>query len=531
MNKKIHLSIIVSLSVIIVSSTILLINFNPLNYRADYLLDKKVPGIVKGTARMVDTEAYFTKYELYESSMRLDLVCNNSNNLEISVGYKSPMEALAIAENPIKEVVIWSGGEIFPQNSFDYKLLQESPTNNLNRITKEWNLLSIGFYEDEYVKANERIWYLRIKDTSGGPYGYEKNITVEINGTQFSVPEFIPNIHHIEEFKLVFNKLIFETMLYPFFDGSREIIIPIRGVNHELAIEDEKTNNEIKGMTVNSSWSTTTPGTGSGSLWAVVFGTANYVGLGMDFLLYTPMEARSFILGCAKPTSPDMYKVGIMDYGWRVAYCMDGNEDQTDIPTCDQTDDDFLEDMCAFANNQLGLTGKLIVFPIGHGLSRFGEHKTITGKSRCIFGYWTNVVRLSEYEDMIDDITTDGTHVLLWVAASFGDGLDEFSSGDHNFKLESWSYQPRLIGNPSFGFTSHDYTYETFVWSHRELEPHSGPAFLFFDAFQGTCEVTVTETGLDYQTYYNDFYEEYNTELYIQSTWPTYYYFYINWGY
>ncbi len=532
MNKKIHLTIIIFLSLIIVSSTILLINYSEI-YRSDYLLDKKVPGIVKGTARMVDTEAYFTKYELQESSLKLDLVCNNSNNLRISVGYKNPTEALVIAENPIKELLIWSDEDIYPKFSFDYKLQEESLTSDLKRITKEWNLLDLGFNSGEYVKADERIWFLRIKDISGGPYGYEKNITVEVNGSLYSIPEFISNIHHIEEFKLVFNKLIFETMLYPFFDGSREIVVPIRGVNHELAKEDEKTALEINGLNANS-WSTTTPGTGSSSLWAIVFGTANYVARTMDDMLYPPMEARSFILGCAKSSAPDMYKVGIMDYGWRVAYCMDGDEDQTDIPTCDQTDDDFLEDMFAFADDQLGLTGKLIVFTVGHGWSVGGNHITICGNSRIVFAFWINVVRLSEYEDMIDDIITDGTHVLLWIGASFGDGLDEFSSGDHNNKLESWSYQPRLIGNPSFGVTT-DYTYETFVWSYSRPDlivlPQSGPAFLFFDASQGTCEVTVTETGEVYQDYYNDEYESENTEMYIQSTWPTYYYFYINWGY
>ncbi|MGC9778720.1 MAG: hypothetical protein HZR80_05715 [Candidatus Heimdallarchaeota archaeon] len=340
MNKKIHLTIIIFLSLIIVSSTILLINYSEI-YRSDYLLDKKVPGIVKGTARMVDTEAYFTKYELQESSLKLDLVSNNSNNLRIFVGYKNPIEALVIAENPIKELLIWSGEDIYPKFSFDYKLQEESLTSDLKRITKEWNLLDLGFNSGEYVKADERIWFLRIKDISGGPYGYEKNITVEVNGSLYSIPEFISNIHHIEEFKLVFNKLIFETMLYPFFDGSREIVVPIRGVNHELAIEDEKTALEINGLNANS-WSTTTPGTVSSSLWAIVFGTAEYVSSRFDDMLYPPMEARSFILGCAKTSAPDMYKVGIMDYGWRVAYCMDGDADLTDIPTCSRTDDDFL---------------------------------------------------------------------------------------------------------------------------------------------------------------------------------------------
>jgi len=506
-----------------------------LNYRADYLLDKKVPGIVKGTARMVDTEAYFTNYELYESSMRLDLVCNNSNNLEVSVGYKSPMEALAIAEDPIKEVVIWSGGDAYPKNSFDYKLQQESSTNDLNRITKEWNLLSIGFDEDEYVKADERIWYLRIKDTSGGPYGYEKNIIVEVNGTQYSVPEFIPNIHHIEEFKLVFNKLIFETMLYPFFDGSREIVVPIRGVNHELALEDEKTALEINGMNANS-WSATTPGTGSNNMWVIVCGTANYDTVWLDFALYPPMSCRSFILGCAWEETPDEFDVGIMDYGWRVAYCMDGNEDQTDIPTCTKTDDNFLEDMFAFADSKLGSLGKLIVFEDAHGLKYWGHHVTPFGTSHLIWWYgWINVVRLSEYENMIDDITSDGTHVLMWIHTSFGEGLNEFSPSDHNYNLECWSLNPRgflsYLGFSRGGTEKYtDYCWSFYKDVYGEPILNSAMAFFFWDAYEGTCQVTVSESGVTGGEHFNDTYSYYPSYFYIQKTWGNHY-FYVNWGY
>lgn len=530
-NKKFHLFVIVILSVIIVSSTVLLINYNPLINRADYLLDKKVPGIVKGTARMVDTEAYFTKYELYESSMRLDLVCNNSNNLEISVGYKSLMEALAIAESPLKEVVIWTGGDAFPKNSFDYKLLQESSTSSLNRITKEWNLLSIGFDEDEYVKADERIWYLRIKDTSGGPYGYEKNVSVEVNGTLYSIPEFIPNIHYIEEFKLVFNKLIFETMLYPFFDGSKEIIVPIRGVNHELAIEDEKTNNEIMGIKA-STWSTTTtPYDLGNNYWVIVFGTGDYLWQsGSDDLLFPPMEARSFILGCARPAIPDEYKAGILDYGWRVAYCMDGNSSQTDIATTTQTDDNYLESMFNYADNQLGYFGRLIVFVVGHGRAPYGDHMTITGKSRHWLFTITDVFKLNEYENKVKANTIEGTHVFLWICACHGDGLDSFSYDDHRYCLESWSYRPVHEGAPSNG-DAPTRVYTDFCWLYYTIYgtiiAQSECAFFFLGASEGPYEYTVTEIGPVARTYYNNRFGSY---MYIQYTWGSHI-FYIDWGY
>jgi len=236
LNKKIPLVVIVFLGAIIASSTCLLLFSNNI-LQSNYLLDKEVPGIVKGTSLMVDTERYFTKYEPVESKARLDLICNNSNNLQISIGYKLPTEALAKADDPIKERMIWNCRDVSPKQSIDYKFETESIVSDSNRITKEWDLTSLGFNLDEYVKSDERIWFLRIRDISGGPYGYEVNTSIDVNGTIYEVPEYIPHRHIIEEFKLVFDNLIFETQLYPFFDGSTEIIVPIRGVNHELVIE------------------------------------------------------------------------------------------------------------------------------------------------------------------------------------------------------------------------------------------------------------------------------------------------------
>jgi len=499
MNKKISLVVIVFLGAIIASSTcLLLFSNNFLN--SNYLLDKEVPGIVKGTSKMVDTERYFTKYNLEESKARLDLVCNNSDNLQISIGYKLPTEDLAIADDPIKERMIWNCRDVSPKHSIDYKFETESIASDSNRIVKEWDLTSLGFNLDEYVKSDERIWFLRIRDISGGPYGYEINTTIEVNGTTYEVQEYIPHKYRIEEFKLVFDNLIFETQFYPFFDGSTEIIIPIRGVNHELAIEDEKTAYEVKGISKND-YTTTQTGSYGNNMWVIVFGTANHVARSMDFLLFAPMDCRSFILGCAYSGSPDAFKVGIIDYGWRAAYCMDGNSDQTDIATCTQTDDDNLEDMFAFADGQLGSTGKLIVFVTGHGHNFAG--------------------------------TTDGTHVLLWIAASFGDGLNEFSSSDHNYNLESWCYIPRYMG-PSMGaIIGSNYTYSYFVWKyHLDLSDNiagdSGASIFFLGAYEGIMEVTATEIGVDAKEDYDPKYT--STAMYIQSTWSNHL-FYINWGY
>jgi hypothetical protein len=525
MKRNMRIAIIVTISGIIITSMVFFMKYDPFNnFNTGYLLDKKVPGIVKGTTRMVDTEAYFTKYDLQESSVRLDFVCNNSNNLRIAIGYKSPTSALMLADYPTKEKVIWSGEDNFPESSSYYK----SENEELSRITKEWDLLSIGFTAEEYVKADERIWYLRINEISSGTYGYEKNVTKVINGTEYLIPEFIPNIHFVEEFKLVFNQLIFETMLYPFFDGSKEIIIPIRGVSHELAIEDSKTDQEIRGMNINS-WSTTTPSTGAGNMWAVVFGTSNYVYVLSTKLDYPPMECRCFILGSERSDCPNAFKVGIMDYGWRVAYCMDGNSTQTDIATCTSTDDGYFESMLDFADGQLGFTGKLIVVVGCHGLNWFGYHITMTGTSHLILLlFWTNVVFLAEYQNKINDITSDGTHVLLFVGACHGNGLDDFSSDDHNNNLESWSFRETHRSKYWVG----PCTYETFTWIHDEGDPECEMAFFFYAAYEGTCEVTVSEVGDDIQPWYNGEFDsdQENCEMYIQREWGTHL-FYVNWGY
>ncbi|MHA1502240.1 MAG: hypothetical protein ACTSSB_10365 [Candidatus Heimdallarchaeota archaeon] len=482
MNKKIPLVVIVFLGAIIASSTCLLLFSNNI-LQSNYLLDKEVPGIVKGTSLMVDTERYFTKYEPVESKARLDLICNNSNNLQISIGYKLPTEALAKADDPIKERMIWNCRDVSPKQSIDYKFETESIVSDSNRITKEWDLTSLGFNLDEYVKSDERIWFLRIRDISGGPYGYEVNTSIDVNGTIYEVPEYIPHRHIIEEFKLVFDNLIFETH------------------------EDEKTAYEVKGRISNNSYTTTQTGTYGNNMWAVVFGTSEYNYIFSSDLLYPPMECRSFILGCAWSGSPGAFKVGIIDYGWRAVYCMDGNSAQTDIATTTQTDDNFLEDMLNFADSNLGSTGKLVVFVAGHGKKPFGKHISMTGKSHLVFFIWSNVVKLSEYEDEIYDITADGTHVLLWISACNGNGLDSFSSSEHHNNLESWSFRPKHEGNPSNGkLRDGGSTYQYFCWLYGDypsFHAASECAYFFLGAAEGPCEVTVTELGPTIKTNYD----------------------------
>ena len=303
----------------------------------DYVSNIRVPGIVEGTAQMIDTQTYFTKKAVSSAKATIDLSCNDSNYIEMAIGYKEATKSLMNVQNPVKEIEIWSEG-----NKFQTRSVDRSTSNN--EIKAEWDLLSIGFTETEYIKADERIWYLKISDIRTGPFGYERNITIEENGELITGPEFVPNMNYIEAFQVTFNGLTFETMLHPFFDGSKEVVIPIRGVNHELTKESFETlyrNDERKGT-----WTTTIPSGSDNNKWAIVFGTSNYdTMLVQQYLPYPPMECRGFIQGITMSGAPSEFDAGILDYGWRVAYCMDGSSSQTDMATTTKTDDNHLEKM------------------------------------------------------------------------------------------------------------------------------------------------------------------------------------------
>ncbi|NPE09107.1 MAG: hypothetical protein GNW80_12555 [Asgard group archaeon] len=106
------------LSSILIISSILLLVFAGLVAPRNYMLDIRIPGIVEGTARMVDTEAYFTKNELTTATVDMKIICNNTDNLEVSIGYKSPTENLMDASSPDKEVNVWSGEDNFPAENY-----------------------------------------------------------------------------------------------------------------------------------------------------------------------------------------------------------------------------------------------------------------------------------------------------------------------------------------------------------------------------------------------------------------------------
>jgi hypothetical protein len=419
----------------------------------NYLLDKQIPGIVEGTAKMVDTEKYFTTNSMKTSSMELNLVCNNSDYLEISVGYKKPTYSLLNARNPEKEITLWSGENNFPTKSVGKSSSSDSKESTLkNRIAKEWDLLSIGFRPEEYLKADERIWFLRIKDTREGPYGYnEITDSVVYNGTRYTQTDYHPNMNYLETFELSFNQVTFKTLFHPFFDGSTEVVVPIRGVDHELTCEDKQTENEIRGQGGGSTWSVsiTNPYPDPGDdRWAVVFATAGYDD--GDDASYMSVEGCAFILGLSSGSLWRPY--GVIDYGWNVAYCMDEHPDGNhSLDTCEKTDDDYLKQMLSFADSMVSSNEELIVFVNCHGseyeslFNRHGPHRTLSSKStfNWFYGY-SDTMTASAYKNYISDITNGGTYVFLWIDCCHGDGLNTASDwqGYHNNHLRVWAYDP-----------------------------------------------------------------------------------------
>ncbi|MBD3190441.1 MAG: hypothetical protein GF308_07340 [Candidatus Heimdallarchaeota archaeon] len=528
MNNKRKIILIIILSVCLVSSSFTLLLNDHLFGGEDYLLNKRIPGIVEGSAKMIDTQSYLTKNNPTQSKVKLAIQCNNSNYLRIAIGYKNPEFDLLDASAPTKEILLWRSGDRFPSRSSGTMEDYSSKT----QINREWDLLALGFNTREFVQADARIWYLKIKDIRSEGFGYERNITVEQDGKIVTLPDYRPNINYLESFQLQFNDLIFETQLHPFFDGSREVVVPIRGVHHELInLKQDNPYQRSNNIGLNG-WdiTTTSPNLGN-NYWALVFGTAKYHWQSfMDDSPQLVMECRSFIMGCYYSQAPSCFKQGLFDYGWRVVYCMDGNEQQTDMATCETTDPDILKSMFDYVNQQLGFCGRLITYIACHGLSYYGKHITITGASRCWAFGWTDVMRLNDYEDKVNAITNDGTKFFLWLRTCHGNGADSFSSSIHHYCLESWSFRPDHI-DVKFGYTV---GYKTFNWVYERVSGQVVPlcegALFFKRAAEGPFIHTVTTIGHEIQIEYNtNWFEDKNSRMYIQSTWGDHI-FYINWG-
>ncbi|MBD3189565.1 MAG: hypothetical protein GF308_02925 [Candidatus Heimdallarchaeota archaeon] len=491
MKEKYKIASIVVLGMIIFGSVMAL---TYIDFPADqgYLSDKYIPGVTEGTTKMVDTQRYFTDNGLAAAKMAIDLACEQADQLRLFVGYKEPIYDIVDVSRPTKEM------ELPVRKDYSPEKVNES-------ITQDWNLLSIGFRADEFVKADERIWYLKIQDVSGGPYGYYRNETVEYNDTKITVQNYAPNMNYLRDFVLTFGDLTFRTMLYPFFDGSTDIVIPIRGVQHELSLENSQVEAQIRGK---AAWSTiTTYDNAPGKHWAVVFGTSEYQDPGLDDGSWMTIEACSFIKGVpiVKSGQTAVLKTGILEYGWSVLYCMDQGDYGHPLVTCSSTDESFLKGMLTRADEVCGLDDELIVYVQCHGLAAggaVGHHATCTSHTDRI---WPGIaiddyMATWNYRDYIGQITDDSTYVFLWVHCCYGYMLSWWDSSEHNNHLEVWYYKPYSHNEGPSG--NHDYWhYYWNVGSTMQTFFENVAMSNHLDEFRSVCKTTFDNNWDDSKMY------------------------------
>jgi hypothetical protein len=327
---------------------------------------------------------------------------------------------------------------------------------------------------------------------------------------------------------------VFETLFHPFFDGSTEIVVPIRGVQHELSVRNGQLKQEITGYGKINGWSTTQGSSPYGALWAVVFATQVYDNRfdgELPDMREDVMAARTFIKGTYG--SGSRHPNGLIDYGWRVAYCMDGDQgDSTDLKTVSKTDESHLKSMLSYADGQLGSLGRLIVFVHGHGHRYFlkaGNHVTLTTNSQYILPFWINVMTTNNYHNYIEDITDDGTHVFLWVNSCHGNGLGSWSSSDHHNCLEIWYYiDYSYAQGPDEGYKYDTWDFYHTDWPSSGLNDCGGERF-FLGAEEGACQRTISSLGYEIIDWFNNDLHPDESTMYRKSYWGNHI-FYINWG-
>jgi hypothetical protein len=398
----------------------------------DFLVDKEISGVVEGTAKMIDTENYFAKHKIKHFSAAIDISIENYNDIEISIGYKSNTIGLfrTSASNAktgssynIKEIKIWSGKNLYPKASTNKFSLEMDSDENARNIPMKWDLKKIGFSQTEFVNAESRIWYLKIKPI--------------INGNLISYEQ---RINYLRSFTLIYDDIAFRSLLHPFFDGSCDLIIPIRGVQHELLIKENLV--QTKSVSYGDYWDYKP--ISENKHWCVVFASGDYP---ISDDLPGSVEACIFIMGCVYKgdNHGDYVYYGILEYGWNVVYCISNEDNIIPLETCSVTKDEYFIDMMRFVDDdssgpQLGSNDQLIVFTCGHGKYKkwFYGHSTIVNDDES--GYAG--INTNEYKSEIRAIAKDGTYVFLWVKACNGYGFDGWSSFYHQNHLNIWYYTP-----------------------------------------------------------------------------------------
>ncbi len=424
-----------------------------------YLKKKEIRGIVEGDALIFDTKVFFAEQDLENCSAIVDVVCDNKTNLEITIGYKSSAfelleipknDSVELPDNQYKEVVLWSTENLFPASSV--QLTNDTYVQNttkLRSIHNSWNITAIGFSKEDYVNAEERIWFLRVssKESTNGSL----NLT-DTNDTR---------INYLKSFQLHYDDLVFESLFHPFFDSSCEIVIPIRGVHHEIKRNsgEEQT---VSKATTKEYYETPGYDFPGSNRWAVVFATSMYDKSSLDDFPDQALAASALILGISNKyirsiSNPIEWQYyGLVDYGWHVIYCIDDSGlEKIPLSTVIETKKEYFMDMMEEVNTNVGACDELFVYVFGHGRDG-SEHKTYTTIARPIFP--NRFIKLDDYKTTVSDITDDGTYVFLWIKACYG--FDDWDQSEHNNRLMICHYQD--IG--AYRLDESIASYDTFSW-------------------------------------------------------------------
>ncbi len=486
-------------------------------YGNSYFIDTEIPNLVEGTAKIFDTSTYFERNSLENCYATIHIISNNLSNLKISIGYKSTDVNLLTVPYVIdgitaKEIVLWKRQNNHPTTSLNLSSTQSSSSLN-EEINIKYDLKALGFTTDEYVKADERIWYLRINRIDNNSIGeYIEQIVTE-NGETYTEVDYKPYINYLASFEIQFDNLVFSTLLHPFFDGTSEVIVPIRGVNHELQVLPEQTKQtQLKSLSTNS-WEENESHSGPKARWAVVWGCScddvDPDEIAVSPVGWVPVESCAFILGCwhGITSLDDWQYCGVYDYGWNVAYCMDSFFYIHPLKTCTIVTDEYFESMMEFVDNKLGANDELIVFTHSHGFDHKDEHYTVTDE-----GWYQNWLRryrdliscdshydCASYYDEIGDITDDDTYVFLYAKAcqtskedpDIEVGIDTFPSDKENDHLLTWSCKYYAMWGGYFN------DYIDFYWFDGITEDFRPLSFLFYYSYDGDNLNTISDLIAD----------------------------------
>jgi len=89
----------------------------PFFYSEPNFENKQVPGIVEGTAKMINTKIYFGNNQLKTAKVKIKIIANYTENLKIDIGYKPPTDPLMEEFTPIKKITIWERKNLFETES------------------------------------------------------------------------------------------------------------------------------------------------------------------------------------------------------------------------------------------------------------------------------------------------------------------------------------------------------------------------------------------------------------------------------